>query len=45
MGHYGEPNSVIAHEFNPDAAQKSLYLLEYNPQSGEWQTSKQSDLA
>jgi mono-ADP-ribosyltransferase sirtuin 6 len=39
MGHYGEPNLVVAHEFDGQARQ-SLYLLEYNPRNGEWKTSK-----
>lgn len=45
MGHYGEPNLVIVHEFKGEADRKSLYLLEYNPRSGEWKTSKQDGLA
>jgi hypothetical protein len=45
MGHYGEPNLIISHEFNGVANSQCLYLLEYNPQSGEWRTSKQDGLA
>ena len=37
MGHYGEPNLEIA----LDGAQQSLFVLEYNPSKGVWQTSKQ----
>jgi mono-ADP-ribosyltransferase sirtuin 6 len=42
MGHYGEPNLVIAHEFDGGAAagRQGLYLLEYDPRNGEWRTSK-----
>lgn len=45
MRHYGEPNLVIAHEFNGETNRQSLYLLEYNPQSREWKTSKKDGLA
>jgi mono-ADP-ribosyltransferase sirtuin 6 len=37
MGHYGEPNLVLAHDF--DGGRK-LYLLEYHPQSGEWKVGQ-----
>jgi hypothetical protein len=40
MGHYGEPNLVVAHEINSGAESQGLYLLEYDPQIGEWKTSK-----
>jgi hypothetical protein len=45
MGHYGEPNLIVVHDFNGEADRQSLYLLEYNPQTGEWKTSKQDDIA
>ncbi|KAF2101535.1 DHS-like NAD/FAD-binding domain-containing protein [Rhizodiscina lignyota] len=45
MGHYGEPNVAIAHEFNGEANRQCLYLLEYNHQNGEWKTSKQDGQA
>ncbi|KAL9624125.1 MAG: hypothetical protein Q9160_001647 [Pyrenula sp. 1 TL-2023] len=45
MGHYGEPDLEIIHECsNRKRDAQSLYLLEYNPQTGEWKTSKQDDL-
>ncbi|KAL9110399.1 MAG: hypothetical protein Q9227_005130 [Pyrenula ochraceoflavens] len=44
MGHYGEPNLKIAHEYSAEAKRQSLYLLEYSPQSREWNTTKQEDL-
>lgn len=40
MGHYGEPNLEIVHEYVSERDTKTLYLLEYNPQTGEWKTSK-----
>jgi hypothetical protein len=40
MGHYGEPNLEIIYNHNDGGAQ-TLYLLEYNPQTGEWKTTKQ----
>ncbi|KAI2462943.1 DHS-like NAD/FAD-binding domain-containing protein [Annulohypoxylon bovei var. microspora] len=44
MGNYGEPNLEISYEYSSgDDAQ--LYLLEYNPQTGEWKTTKQEGLA
>ena len=45
MGHYNEPNLIVAHEFMSEIKQQSLYLLEYNPQNGEWKTSKQDGLS
>ncbi|KAI1383069.1 DHS-like NAD/FAD-binding domain-containing protein [Hypoxylon trugodes] len=43
MGHYGEPNLEITYEYNGDDAQ-TLYLLEYNPENGEWKVEKQEGL-
>jgi NAD-dependent SIR2 family protein deacetylase len=43
MGHYGEPNLVIAHEVNGERSLQTSYLLEYNPRSGQWKTSKLND--
>lgn len=34
MGHYNEPNLELEHVF--DGEKETLYLLEYNPQTGEW---------
>lgn len=45
MGHYGEPNLVIEHEINSDADRRSRYLLEYNPKTREWRTSRECRLA
>ena len=36
MGHYGEPNLEIVHEYDGKGGERSLYFLEYNPQTGEW---------
>jgi hypothetical protein len=44
MGYYGEPNLDIIYGYHDEANAQSLYLLEYNPRSGEWTTSKQSDI-
>ena len=45
MGHYGEPNLEIIHEYLHEPSTQTLHLLEYNPQTGEWKVSKQSGLA
>jgi hypothetical protein len=45
MGHYGEPNLEIIYGYRREGNAQSLYLLEYNPRSGEWTTSKQTDMA
>lgn len=42
MGHYGEPNLEIIHEYIQGRDTKSLYHLEYNPQTGEWKTSRRN---
>lgn len=42
MGHYGEPNLVITHEYNGEGDEKALYLLDYNPQTGEWKTRREA---
>ncbi|KAM0330202.1 hypothetical protein ACHAQA_004376 [Verticillium albo-atrum] len=39
MGHYGEPNLEILHEYNSVKDGNTQYGLEYNPQNGEWVTS------
>ncbi|KAK3312539.1 NAD-dependent deacetylase sirtuin-7 [Apodospora peruviana] len=48
MGHYGEPNLEIAQDLSGDSLAaaggeapsiRALYLLAYNPQTGEWKTS------
>ncbi|TVY19132.1 NAD-dependent protein deacetylase SRT1 [Lachnellula arida] len=44
MGHYGEPNLDVDFEYNEGNTQ-AVYLLEYNPRSGEWKTSKQKGLS
>ena len=41
MGHYGEPNLEIVYEVLPSATERAVYLLEYNPSTGEWVTTKQ----
>ncbi|KAH8890143.1 NAD-dependent deacetylase sirtuin-7 [Thozetella sp. PMI_491] len=40
MGHYGEPNLELAH-VHEDGQPETLYLLEYNPLTGEWKREKQ----
>ena len=40
MGHYGEPNLELVIDHN-EHSMKTLYLLAYNPQNGEWKTIKQ----
>lgn len=44
MGHYGEPNLDVVFEYNEGNTQ-AVYLLEYNPQTGEWKTIKQKGLS
>ncbi|KAL8981358.1 MAG: hypothetical protein Q9205_003826 [Flavoplaca limonia] len=41
MGHYGEPNLEIMYEYTGERDAETLYLLEYNPYNGEWQTREQ----
>jgi len=43
MGHYGEPSLDIIYEFH-ESNKQAMYLLEYNPQTGEWKTIKQDGL-
>ncbi|KAI1799712.1 DHS-like NAD/FAD-binding domain-containing protein [Daldinia bambusicola] len=42
MGNYGEPNLEIVYEYTGKAATEVLYLLEYDPKTGEWKTIKQT---
>lgn len=39
MGHYNEPNLELAHSYN--GSEEVLYLLEYDPQTGEWTIERQ----
>ena len=41
MGNYGEPNMEIIYESHNDSDTKALYLLDYNPLTGEWKTRKE----
>jgi len=41
MGHYGEPNLVVTHEYSGESDKKALYLLDYNPQTGEWKSRRE----
>jgi hypothetical protein len=41
MGHYGEPNLEISHQYNGARYTRMLYLLDYNPEIGQWKTCKQ----
>ncbi|KAL8711721.1 MAG: hypothetical protein Q9220_003892 [cf. Caloplaca sp. 1 TL-2023] len=40
MGHYGEPNLQIVHECTGESDSETLYLLEYHPHKGDWETQK-----
>ncbi|KAI1214184.1 NAD-dependent deacetylase sirtuin-7 [Annulohypoxylon truncatum] len=42
MGNYGEPNLEIPYEY-VDGNHSQLYLLEYNPHTGEWKTTKKEE--
>lgn len=43
MGHYGEPNLEVVFT-PPDGHQaRTLYLMGYNPATGDWQVSQQDD--
>ncbi|KAI0133755.1 DHS-like NAD/FAD-binding domain-containing protein [Xylariales sp. AK1849] len=44
MGHYGEPNLEITHLYDSNSDGQTLYLLEYNPQTGEWKVNKEAGL-
>ncbi|KAI0598443.1 NAD-dependent deacetylase sirtuin-7 [Biscogniauxia sp. FL1348] len=44
MGHYGEPNLDIVQHYDTEAPAETFYLLEYNPQNGEWTTTKKETL-
>ncbi|KAI1136901.1 DHS-like NAD/FAD-binding domain-containing protein [Hypoxylon sp. FL0543] len=44
MGHYGEPNLDITYEYKGEDDAQALYLLEYNPLSGEWKVNKQNSV-
>lgn len=41
MGHYGEPNLEIVHDHHMKDGSRTLYLLEYDPHTGAWKTSKE----
>lgn len=43
MGHYGEPNLDILHEYNKERNTQASHLLEYNPQTGKWKTTRLDD--
>ncbi|KAI1762943.1 DHS-like NAD/FAD-binding domain-containing protein [Hypoxylon sp. FL1150] len=46
MGNYGEPNLDIIFRYSGDEEEeKAAYLLEYNPQNGEWKVTEQADCA
>lgn len=40
MGNYGEPNLHVTHEYNGNDAE-TQYLLEYDPETGEWKVTTQ----
>ncbi|KAL8993191.1 MAG: hypothetical protein Q9169_006535 [Polycauliona sp. 2 TL-2023] len=40
MGHYNERNLELSHEYTEDS--ETLYLLDYNPYTGVWQTKRQA---
>jgi mono-ADP-ribosyltransferase sirtuin 6 len=39
MGHYNEPNLELVHSYNGN--EEVLYLLEYDPQTGDWTIERQ----
>lgn len=43
ISHYGEPNLEIVHNYRPKDDLQTVYLLEYNPHTGAWKTSKKPD--
>ncbi|KAI0160965.1 DHS-like NAD/FAD-binding domain-containing protein [Hypoxylon sp. FL1284] len=43
MGHYGEPTLDVVYEYGGDDDVPVLYLLEYNPQNGEWKVARETD--
>jgi mono-ADP-ribosyltransferase sirtuin 6 len=42
MGHYNEPNLELVHSYSE--IEEVLYLLEYDPQTGQWTTERQETL-
>jgi hypothetical protein len=44
MGHYGEPNLEIVYEYQP-GSEMQIYLLDYDPLTGQWKTSTEIDQA
>lgn len=44
MGHYGEPNLEILYTHGGGDSESILYLLEYSPYTGEWDTTRLDDL-
>ncbi|GAD92795.1 hypothetical protein NECHADRAFT_106479 [Paecilomyces variotii No. 5] len=42
MGHYNEPNLELVHEYNGE--EELLYILNFNPQTGEWVIEKPDNL-
>jgi hypothetical protein len=44
IAHYGEPNLDIVYEVRNEGNGQTRYLLEYNPQNGQWKTRKQDGL-
>ncbi|KAK8126606.1 uncharacterized protein PG998_002365 [Apiospora kogelbergensis] len=41
MGHYGEPNLELSHVYDDAEGALALYLLEYNPLTGQWTATRQ----
>ena len=44
MGHYFEPKLDISYMYGGDDHAETSYLLEYDPQTGEWRTSVTDDI-
>ncbi|KAK5137004.1 hypothetical protein LTR08_001511 [Meristemomyces frigidus] len=42
MGHYNEPNLELAHRYGGDDDLDCTYILNYNPQTGEWTTQREA---
>ncbi|KAF6832527.1 silent information regulator family protein [Colletotrichum musicola] len=44
MGHYGEPGLEVEFEYRGEEKSEASYLLEYNPMTGEWKTTKKDEV-
>lgn len=44
MGNYGEPNLDLVHVYNGEGDAHALYLLNYDPQTGMWEKSREESI-